>query len=93
VPILPLALVGSDDVYRGKRVAVRILPPLTARGLAGADWPSTPPDADTRDELRLARLVTDRLAERLQAAVDEVYPRTVDPPDRSRRWRWLHHLF
>ena len=93
VPIVALAIAGSDDVYRGKRVAVRILPPLTARELAGADWPAVLPQSDTRDEIRLARLVTDRLAERLQAAVTELYPGTVDPPKRPRRWRWLRHLF
>ena len=93
VPIVAMAVAGTNDVYRGKRVAVRILPPLTARALAGADWPATEPRPETRDELRLARLVTDRLAERLQAAVDELYPGTVDPPDRPRRWRWLRGLF
>ncbi len=86
-------MAGSDDLYRGKRVAVRLLPPVTARELAGGDWPPMPPTEDTRDELRLARLVTDRLATTLQATVAELYPRTVDPPDRARRWRWLRGLF
>lgn len=93
VPIVGLGLAGSDDVYRGKRVALRLLPPVTARELVGSDWPPVPPTAGTRDELRLARLVTDRLAERLQASVTELYPRTVDPPERARRWRWLRGLF
>jgi 1-acyl-sn-glycerol-3-phosphate acyltransferase len=93
VPIVGLALAGSDDLYRGKRIAVRLLPPLTARELAGGDWPEMPPTANTRDELRLARLVTDRLAERLQSTVAELYPPTVDLPDRPRRWRWLRGLF
>ena len=88
-----LGLAGSDDVYRGKRVAVRLLAPVTARELVGPDWPAVPPTTGTRDELRLARLVTDRLATRLQATVAELYPPTVDPPDRPRRWRWLRGLF
>jgi 1-acyl-sn-glycerol-3-phosphate acyltransferase len=93
VPIVAIAIAGTDDVYRGKRVAVRILPSLTARELVGSDWPTTPPQPDTREEIRLARLITDRLVERLQAAVTELYPGTVDPPGRPRRWRWLRHLF
>ncbi|HEY8199147.1 MAG TPA: lysophospholipid acyltransferase family protein [Candidatus Limnocylindrales bacterium] len=93
VPVVGLGLAGSDDVYRGKRVAVGLQPPVTARELVGADWPPTPPATGTRDELRLARLVTDRLAERLQASVIELYPPTVDPPDRARHWRWLRGLF
>ena len=93
VPIVPMAVAGTDDLYRGKRVGVRLLPSLTARELLGADWPATPPALDTRDEIRLARAVTDRLAERLQAAVTELYPATVDAPERPRRWRWLRGLF
>ena len=93
VPIVGLGLAGSDDLYRGKRVAARLLPPVTARDLVGGDWPLVPPAAGTRDELRLARLVTDRLAMRLQATVTELYPPTVDPPGRARRWRWLRALF
>jgi 1-acyl-sn-glycerol-3-phosphate acyltransferase len=93
VPIVPMALAGSDDLYRGKRVAIRILPASTARELAGPEWPDVLPLPDTRDEIRLARLVTDRLAERIQAAVSELYPHTVDPPRHARRWRWLRGLF
>lgn len=93
VPIVGLGLAGSDDVYRGKRVAVRLLAPVTARELVGSDWPAVDPTTGTRDELRLARLVTDRLATHLQATISELYPPTVDPPERPRRWRWLRGLF
>ena len=93
VPIVPMALAGSDDLYRGKRIAVRFLAPVTARELAGAEWPAGPPSPGTREEIRLARLLTDRLGERLQGAITELYPGTVDPPERPRRWRWLRRLF
>jgi 1-acyl-sn-glycerol-3-phosphate acyltransferase len=93
VPIVPMALAGSDDLYRGKRIAVRFLPAVSARELAGPDWPISQPAPDSRDEIRLARLVTDRLAERLQVAVSELYPGTVDAPGQRHRWRWLRRLF
>ena len=92
-PIVPMAVAGSDDLYRGKRIALRLLPPVTAHELAGTAWPEVPPVPGSRDELRLARLLTDRLGERLQAAVTVLYPGTVDPPERPRRWRWLRGLF
>jgi 1-acyl-sn-glycerol-3-phosphate acyltransferase len=93
-PIVPMGIAGSDDLYRGKRIAVRLLAPVSARELAAADWlAGVQPTPGTREELRLARLVTDRLGERLQAAVTELYPSTVDPADRARRWRWLRDLF
>lgn len=91
-PILPLAIAGSDDLYRGKRIAARALEPVTARTLAGPESAVTWPTPGSRDEIRLARLITDRLAARLQDAVDELYPGTVDPPERARRWRWLRRL-
>jgi 1-acyl-sn-glycerol-3-phosphate acyltransferase len=93
VPIVPMALAGSDDLYRGKRIAVRFLAPVTARELAGSEWPTMPPPPGSREEIRLARLLTDRLGERLQGAITELYPGTVDPPARARRWRWLRRLF
>jgi len=92
-PIVPFALAGSDDLYRGKRIAVRILPPTSAAELLGDDLPDVPPRPDTREELRLARLVTQRLAERLSAAVVELYAGTVDPPGARHGWRWLRRLF
>lgn len=93
VAIVPMALAGSDDLYRGKRMAIRFLVPVTARQLAGSDWPVVAPAPGTRGEIRLARLLTDRLGERLQDAITELYPGTVDPPERVRRWRWLRRLF
>ena len=44
VPIVGLGLAGSDDLYRGKRVAVRLLAPVTARELVGTRLASGAPD-------------------------------------------------
>jgi 1-acyl-sn-glycerol-3-phosphate acyltransferase len=92
-PIVPLAIAGTDDLYRGKRIAVRILPPTSVADLLGEARPPVAPGPDTRDELRLARLVTERLAERLSAAVSELYPGTVDAAGARHGWRWLRRLF
>ena len=93
MPIVPFALAGSDDLYRGKRIGARIGPPITAAELLGDAMPARPPEPGSREELRLARLVTERLAERIEAAVAEMYPGTVDPPEAARPWRWLRRLF
>ena len=92
-PVVPFALAGSDDLYRGKRIGARIGSPVTAAGLLGDAMPAGPPEPGSREELRLARLVTERLAERIEAAVAEMYPGTVDPPEAPRPWRWLRRLF
>ena len=54
-PIVPFALAGTDELYRGKRIAARILPPVSVAELLGADWPGQPPEQDTRAELEMAR--------------------------------------
>ena len=42
-PIVPLLLAGSEELYRGKRMASRILPPTSARALLGDDWDGVQP--------------------------------------------------
>lgn len=92
-PIVPLAMAGTEELYVGRRLASRVLPPTTVRALAGLAPDAAFPPPGTRDELTLARLMTDRLAELLGPAVEELYPQTIDPPAHPRRLRrrltWL----
>ena len=92
-PIVPLAMAGTEELYLGRRLASRILPPVTIRELVGDAWLDPLPPADSREELALARLATDALAARLGPVVEELYPGTVDPPGHPRRLRrrltWL----
>src|SRR5206468_3029206 len=91
--IVPLAMAGTEELYVGRRLASRVLPPTTARELAGDTWNGVLPEPDSRAELELARRITDALAARIGPVVEALYPRTVDPPDRPRRLRrrltWL----
>ena len=92
-PLVPLAIAGTEELYIGRRMASRILPPTSARELAGDAWPGAAPDPGTRKELELARLVTERLEAILGPVVEALYPETVDPPGHPRRLRkrltWL----
>jgi 1-acyl-sn-glycerol-3-phosphate acyltransferase len=92
-PIVLLAMAGTEELYLGRRMASRVLPPTSARALLGDDWDGILPEAGSRDELDLARRLTARFEERLGPAVVELHPRTVDPPDHPRRLRrrltWL----
>ena len=92
-PVLPLAMAGTEELYLGRRMASRILPVTSARALAGFE-PGRPfPRPGSREELELARRLTDRLAELIGPTVEQLYPATVDPPDHPRRFRrrltWL----
>jgi hypothetical protein len=87
---VPIVLIGGGELYRGRRLALRILPPTTVGELLGGE---PLPAADTRDELRAARVVVRAIAARIDAALVDLVPRVVDPPGKTRRWRWLTRLF
>jgi 1-acyl-sn-glycerol-3-phosphate acyltransferase len=91
-PIVPFAMAGTSELYTGKRIAARILDPTSAVELLGAAWDGIVPEAGSRAELDLAHRLTDRFAEILGPVVTDLYPGTVDPPDRPRRARWLTWL-
>jgi 1-acyl-sn-glycerol-3-phosphate acyltransferase len=92
-PIVPLAMAGTEELYIGRRMASRVLPATSARELLGDAWDGKLPDPDSREELELAKRASDALAALLAPVVEELHPRTVDPPTRPRRFRrrltWL----
>jgi 1-acyl-sn-glycerol-3-phosphate acyltransferase len=92
-PIVPLAMAGTEELYIGKRMASRVLPATSIRELLGAGWDGALPAEGSREELDLARRLTDALAEVLGPVVEELHPGTVDPPSHPRRLRrrltWL----
>jgi 1-acyl-sn-glycerol-3-phosphate acyltransferase len=92
-PIVPFALAGTEELYVGKRMASRILPPTTVQALLGDAWEGSVPTAGSRAELALARILTERLESLLGPVVETLHPATVDPPEHRRRGRdrltWL----
>ncbi|HET9521802.1 MAG TPA: lysophospholipid acyltransferase family protein [Candidatus Limnocylindrales bacterium] len=92
-PIVPLAMAGTEELYLGKRMASRVLPPTSIAGLLGDGWDGLAPPAGSREELELARRVTAGLEAMLGPVVEELHPATVDPPEHPRRFRrrltWL----
>jgi 1-acyl-sn-glycerol-3-phosphate acyltransferase len=92
-PIVPFAMAGTEELYLGRRLASRILPATSVAELLGMDGPPPNPVEGSREEFDLARRLTDALALRIGPVVEELYPETIDPPDRRRRLRrrltWL----
>ena len=84
-PIVPLVIVGSEELYLGRRMATRLLAPTSARELLaeGPEW--APPEAGSRAELDVARRLTERFEDVLGSQVRALAPTVVDRPGR-RRW-------
>lgn len=92
-PIVLLAMAGTEELYIGRRMASRVLTPTTVRDLAGLATDDPFPAPGSREEMDLARVMTDALAARLGPVVEALHPWTVDPPGHPRRLRrrltWL----
>ena len=92
-PILPLAMAGTEELYLGKRMVARILPPTSRADLLGPAWDGVVPPEGSRAELELAKRIVEALAARIGPVVEELHPATVDPPGHPRRFRrrltWL----
>jgi 1-acyl-sn-glycerol-3-phosphate acyltransferase len=91
--VVPLAMAGTEELYLGRRMASRVLPPTSVRELLGDAWDGNAPEPDSREELALAKRASEALAAKLGPVVEELYAGTVDPPDGPRRLRrrltWL----
>jgi 1-acyl-sn-glycerol-3-phosphate acyltransferase len=91
-PIVPFALAGTGELYRGRRTAVRLLPAVSVEELLGEEWPGAAPERDTRDELRLARRITQKIAELIDAELPSMFASIAEPVGAKHRWRWLTRL-
>jgi hypothetical protein len=84
-PIVPLAMAGTEELYLGRRMASRVLPLTSVRGLAGLAPDSPLPAPGSREELEVARRMSDSLAGLLGPVVEALQSWTIEPPAR-RRW-------
>ncbi len=92
-PIVPLILGGTHELFRGRRIVLRVLSPVTARELLGLDPSGTLPEPWSRDERIAAHRVVAELHARAVADVAEVHLAAEPPPGAPRRMRWLTGLF
>ena len=92
-PVVPLAMAGTEELYIGRRMVSEVLAPTSARELLGDAWDGMLPPAGSREELALARTLSERFEALLGPAVERLHPGTVDPPGHPRRLRkrltWL----
>jgi 1-acyl-sn-glycerol-3-phosphate acyltransferase len=92
-PIVPLVLGGNEELHLGRRIILRVLPPMDPVVLAGLGAGDPIPEAGSSAERRSARRLTDAFATSVAAAVAEVHARSVPPPGTAKRGRFLTTLF
>ena len=92
-PIVPLVLGGNDEVYLGRRIVLRALPPLDPIELAGIAGTGDSPEPGSPDERDAAHRLTAAFAARVADAVAEVHRAAQPPPGARRRGRFLTDLF
>lgn len=93
-PILPFAIAGTQELHVGRRMASRVLPVTSARELLALIDVDMLPTAGSRDELELARRLTDRFVDLLAPPVAELAASVAAANDGGRkRLRGLTWLF
>ena len=88
-PIVPLILGGTEDLYRGRRFRLDVLPPVPWQDLAGLPPGTAPPEPWSSAERRIAHRLTLALHERTIEAVAAAHTATAPVPGVHKHWRWL----
>jgi 1-acyl-sn-glycerol-3-phosphate acyltransferase len=92
-PVVPIVFGGTDELFLGRRMQMRVLPAATAHELAGLAADAPLPGPGTQDEREAARAIAAALHACTADAVAAAHQATEPQPGARRRWRWLTHAF
>jgi 1-acyl-sn-glycerol-3-phosphate acyltransferase len=92
-PIVPLVLGGNEELYVGRRITLRVLPPMDPFALARIAPEDPRPAPGSSAERRAARRLTEAFADAVARDVAEVHAASVAPPGTVKRGRFLTTLF
>jgi 1-acyl-sn-glycerol-3-phosphate acyltransferase len=87
--VVPIVLGGTHELYRGRRFRLQVMPPMTARELAGMGDDAPLPEQWTAAERQLAHRIVLRLHDLTAEPIATAHTSTEPPPGSSKRWRWL----
>ena len=92
VPLVPMVIAGTGELYRGRRLTLSVLPPTTATELAGRPAGSALPEPGSHGERDDARRIADAFAARMAPSVAERHVEIERASQNDRkRWPWLTH--
>lgn len=92
-PIVPLVIGGNHELFLGRRVVVRVLPPLDPLALAGLPEGSAAPTPGSHEERAAAHAIAAAFRAATAAAVDEAWRAAEPRPGTAKRLTSLTHLF
>jgi 1-acyl-sn-glycerol-3-phosphate acyltransferase len=91
--IVPIVVGGNHELFLGRRIVVRVLPPVTARELAGIPAGAPLPGAGTREEREAAHAVAQAFRAHTAQAVADAHLAAEPPPGTRKRGLRLTTLF
>jgi 1-acyl-sn-glycerol-3-phosphate acyltransferase len=92
-PIVPIAIGGNHELFLGRRIVVRVLPPVTAAALAGLRAGDPAPAPGSRTEREAAHRAAAALHATTAAAVAAAHRAAEPAPGRRKRGLRLTTLF
>ncbi len=84
-PIVPLVLGGTHELYLGRRIVLRVLPPLDPFALAGLEPDGNLPAPGSNEERLAVHRLLVGLAEAVAGPVLEAHERAEPPPGSKKR--------
>jgi 1-acyl-sn-glycerol-3-phosphate acyltransferase len=92
VPLVPIVIGGTGELYRRRRLVLSVLPATTAQELAGGAPGDATPEAGSHAERDAARRIADAFSARLGPHVADLHTEIERAAAGDRkRWRWLTH--
>lgn len=91
--IVPIVIGGNDELFLGRRLLLRVLPPIDGRAAAGYPPRGPVPEPGTPEERDAAHRIVTALHDATAAAVADAHEATRPPPGARRIGRRLTHLF
>jgi 1-acyl-sn-glycerol-3-phosphate acyltransferase len=90
VPVVPVAIGGNQELFLGRTIIVRVLPPLSALDLAGL---AEAPEPGSPEEREAVHRVLDGIAAAYAGPVGDVHDASEPPPGTRKRLTRLTTLF
>ncbi|HEY4753614.1 MAG TPA: lysophospholipid acyltransferase family protein [Candidatus Limnocylindrales bacterium] len=93
VPIVPVVIGGNHELFWGRRIVVRVLPPLDPLAFAGLPSGAPAPAHGTREERAAAHAIAESFRGVTASAVAAAWRSAEPPAGMRKRMAWLTHVF